>query len=164
MAAPKPKKPHFISTSVVSENRRARFGYAISETVEAGLSLTGAEVKSLRQGRASIAEGYAVPDGDGMFIHNITIGRYDSENPFVARPEKRPRRLLLNKSEIRRLIGVYSQKGSTIVPLRLYFNNRGIAKLLLGIGTGKKLADKREAIKKREWDREKARVLKAAKK
>ncbi|MDR1476986.1 MAG: SsrA-binding protein SmpB [Rickettsiales bacterium] len=158
------KKPRLISTGVVSENRRARFSYAISETVEAGLSLTGAEVKSLRQGRASIAEGYAVPDGGGMSINNLTIGRYDSENPFAARTEKRPRRLLLNKSEIRRLVGVYSQKGSTIVPLKLYFNARGIAKLLLGIGTGKKLADKRETIKRREWDREKARVLKVARK
>lgn len=153
-----------ISAGVVSENRRARFNYAIAETVEAGLSLTGAEVKSLRAGRASISEGYAVPDGGGFSINNITIGRYDSENPFAAHPEKRPRRLLMNKGEIRRLIGIYGQKGATIVPLKLYFNARGIAKLLLGVGYGKKLADKREAIKKREWNREKSRVLKITRK
>jgi len=159
----KSKKPRFISTGVVAQNRRASFDFSIGETFEAGLSLTGSEVKSLREGRASIAEGYAAPDADGFVLNNITIGRYDSENPFAARSEKRPRRLLLNAREIRRLIGLYSTKGATIIPLKLYFTERGLAKVLLAVATGKQAPDKRRAIKEREWKREKERVMKNGK-
>ena len=157
------KKPRFISAGVVAQNRRASFDYNIGETFEAGLALTGSEVKSLREGRASIAEGYAIPDEKGFVLNNITIGRYDSENPFAARGEKRPRRLLLNEREIKRLIGIYSTKGVTIVPLRLYFTERGLAKVLLAVATGKQTVDKRRTIKEREWQREKQRVMKNGK-
>lgn len=160
---PGPAKTRFISTGTVAENRKARFNYAISETLEAGLELTGAEVKSLRGGRADISDGYAVPDGSSFFVNNVSIGRYDSENPFARRAEKRPRRLLLNRAEIRRLTGVYAQKGTTIVPLKLYFNARGLAKVLLGVGVGKQARDKRRSIMEREWKREKERVMKRSK-
>ncbi|MDR1008684.1 MAG: SsrA-binding protein SmpB [Rickettsiales bacterium] len=153
-------KSHFISTGVVAENRRARFNYAIGETFEAGLALTGAEVKSLRYGRANISDGYAVPDAKGFAVHNISIGKADGENPFEKRTEKRARRLLLHAKEISRLIGTYTQNRVTIVPLRLYFNNRGVAKLLLGVGTGKQKVDKRRTIREREWQRDKARLMK----
>lgn len=153
-------KPRFAYSGLISENRKAKFDFFITETIEAGLSLNGAEVKSLREGRANISDGYAIPNGDSFYINNISIGRYNSENPFAARPEKRPRQLLLKKSEIKRLIGVYSRKGISIIPLKLYFNQRGLAKVLLGIAEGKHQADKRESIKEREWNRDKARILK----
>ncbi len=149
-----------ISTGQVAENRKARFNYTITDTFEAGISLTGAEVKSLRQGRANITDGYATPDGNSIMMNNITIGKYDSENPYAPHTEKRPRRLLLNKSEIKRLIGLYNKEHITIVPLKLYFNDKGLAKLLIGVGQGKNLVDKRQTIKKREWDRQKARLMK----
>ncbi|MDR2099042.1 MAG: SsrA-binding protein SmpB [Rickettsiales bacterium] len=160
---PRAAKAHFISTGTVVENRRARFDYSIGETVEAGLELTGAEVKSLREGRANVSDGYAAPEGGSFFLLNVSIGRYDSGNPFARHAEKRARRLLLNRSEIRRLVGVYGQKGSTIVPLKLYFNGRGLAKVLLGVGTGKQVRDKRADIKEREWNREKRRIMKRTK-
>ncbi len=153
-------KSNLISTGLVAENRKARFNYAITDTLEAGLSLTGAEVKSLRQGKANITDGFAIPDGNSFLITNILIGKYDSENPFAKREDKRPRRLLLNKSEIKRLIGLYNEKRFTIVPLKLYFNDKGLAKLLLGVGTGKLLSDKRQTVKEREWKIEKARLMK----
>ncbi|MBQ8659969.1 MAG: SsrA-binding protein SmpB [Alphaproteobacteria bacterium] len=156
------KKGHIrlISTGQVAENRKARFNYAITDTYEAGLSLTGAEVKSLRQGRANITDGYATPDGNSIIMNNITIGKYDSESPYMPHTEKRPRRLLLNKTEIKRLIGLYNKEHITIVPLKLYFNNKGLAKLLIGVGQGKNLVDKRQTIKEREWARQKARIMK----
>lgn len=156
------KKRHIrlISTGQVAENRKARFNYAITDTYEAGLSLTGAEVKSLRQGRANITDGYATPDGNSIIMNNITIGKYDSESPYMPHTEKRPRRLLLNKTEIKRLIGLYNKEHITIVPLKLYFNNKGLAKLLIGVGQGKNLVDKRQTIKEREWARQKARIMK----
>ncbi|MBR1545148.1 MAG: SsrA-binding protein SmpB [Alphaproteobacteria bacterium] len=156
------KKGHIrlISTGPVAENRKARFNYAITDTFEAGLSLTGAEVKSLRQGRANITDGYATPDGNSIIMNNITIGKYDSESPYMPHTEKRPRRLLLNRTEIKRLIGLYNKEHITIVPLKLYFNDRGLAKLLIGVGQGKNLVDKRQTIKEREWSRQKARLMK----
>lgn len=160
MPTQKAKKPHFITTGPVAENRKARFNYTIAETFEAGLSLTGAEVKSLRQGRANITDGYVTPSGSNLIINNITIGRYDSENPFNLHTEKRPRQLLLNRSEIRRLSGLYTKEHITIVPLKLYFNDRGLAKLLIGVGQGKNTSDKRQTIKEREWKREQARAMK----
>ena len=149
-----------ISVGPVAENRKAKFNYNITDTYEAGISLTGAEVKSLRQGRANITEGYATPDGNSILMNNITIGKYDSENPYTPHTEKRPRRLLLNKTEIKRLIGLYNKEHITIVPLKLYFNDKGLAKLLIGVGMGKNAVDKRETIKARDWARQKARLLK----
>lgn len=156
------KKGHIrlISTGLVAENRKARFNYTITETFEAGLSLTGAEVKSLRQGRANITDGYATPDGNNIIINNITIGKYDSENIFAMHTEKRPRQLLLKRGEIKHLIGLYNKERITIVPLKLYFTERGLAKLLIGVGQGKNAVDKRQTIKEREWKREKARLMK----
>ena len=154
-------KPHFISTGTIAENRKAHFNYTITDTFEAGIALNGDEVKSLRAGQANITDGYATPSGEGSFvINNITIGKYASENPFAPHEEKRPRPLLLNKVQIKYLIGVYNRKGATIVPLKLYFNDRGLAKLLIGVGVGKNTVDKRETIKEREWARDKARILK----
>jgi SsrA-binding protein len=153
-------KPRIISTGAVAENRKARFSYSIGETVEAGLALTGAEVKSLRAGRANISDGYAEPDASGFVLVNVSIGEYSKADAFKKSEEKRPRRLLLNKSEIRKLFSDFSRERATIVPLKLYFNSRGIAKVLLGVGKGKTLFDKRETIKRREWDREKRRIMK----
>ena len=154
-------KPHIISTGIIAENRKAHFNYTITDTFEAGLALNGSEVKSLRIGQANITDGYATPNGEGSFvINNITIGKYSSENPFAPHEEKRPRPLLLNKTQIKYLIGVYNRKGATIVPLKLYFNDRGLAKLLIGVGVGKNQVDKRESIKEREWERDKAGILK----
>lgn len=160
MANNKVKAKHFISTGVVAENRKAGFNYAIIETYIAGLSLNGSEVKSLRMGHANIVDGYATPNGNSIFINNITIGKYEANNPFAAHTEKRPRQLLLQKKEIKRLIGLYNKEKVTIVPLKLFFNDKGLAKLLIGVGTGKNKVDKRETIKRREWDKNKARILK----
>jgi SsrA-binding protein len=142
----------------VAENRRARFDYEILDTYEAGLSLTGTEVKSLRQGRATINEAYAGPSGDSMFLFNAYIPEYEAANRF-NHETKRPRRLLLHRREISRLIGAVQREGMTIVPLRLYFNDRGLAKLQLALGKGKKTYDKRETEKRRSWERDKARVM-----
>ncbi|MBD5405199.1 SsrA-binding protein SmpB [bacterium] len=157
-------KPRLTNRGLIAENRKAHFNYTITDTFEAGLALNGDEVKSLRLGQANITDGYATPTiTNGFIINNITIGRYASENPFGPHDEKRPRPLLLNKTQIKYLIGVYSRKGATIVPLKLYFNERGLAKLLIGVGLGKKEVDKRETIKAREWERDKARILKLRK-
>ena len=141
----------------VAENRRARFDYEILDTYEAGLSLTGTEVKSLRQGRATINEAYAGPSGNSLFLFNAYIPEYEAANRF-NHETRRPRRLLLHRREINRLIGGVQREGMTIVPLRLYFNDRGMAKIQLGLGKGKKTYDKRETEKRRSWDRDKARI------
>ena len=142
----------------VAENRRARFDYAISETVEAGLMLTGTEVKALREGKANIAESYASPENGEIWLINANIPEYSAGNRQNHEP-KRPRKLLLHKREIARLIQAVERKGFTLVPLRLYFNDRGIAKLQLGVGEGKKLRDKRDTVKDRDWSRQKQRLL-----
>ncbi len=142
----------------VAENRRARFDYAISETVEAGLMLTGTEVKALREGKANIAESYASPENGEIWLINANIPEYSAGNRQNHEP-KRPRKLLLHKREIARLTQAVERKGFTLVPLRLYFNDRGIAKLLLGVGEGKKLRDKRDTVKDRDWSRQKQRLL-----
>ena len=147
-----------ISVGVIAENRRARHDYEILETLEAGLVLTGSEVKSLRQGRASIAESYAGEVGGALMLINATIpiyeGARDNHDP------KRHRALLVSKKERNKLLGQIGRDGMTAVPLKLYFNQRGLAKLLLGLAAGRKKHDKREAIKQRDWDRQKARLLK----
>ena len=147
-----------ISTGRVAENRKARRDYEIIETIEAGLVLTGSEVKSLRLGRASINEAYASEEGGKLVLVNADIPEYSAARESHAPKRKRP--LLLHKKESNKLIGLINRDGMTVVPLALYFNDRGIAKVSLGLAKGRKKQDKREVIKKRDWDRQKARILK----
>ncbi|MDP6345750.1 MAG: SsrA-binding protein SmpB [Alphaproteobacteria bacterium] len=142
----------------VAENRKARHNYFIDETLEAGLVLTGTEVKSLREGRADIGEAYAAEADGALHLVNAHIPEYRSGNRFNHEP-KRQRKLLLHKREISKLAGAIARAGVTVVPLKLYFNERGIAKVLLGVARGKRQHDKRAAIKERDWKREQARVL-----
>ena len=143
---------------VVAENRKARYSYAIDDTLEAGMVLTGSEVKGLRSGKATIAESYAqVKDGEVSLI-NAYIPEYGMANRFNHEP-KRPRRLLVHRREIAKLAAATQREGMTLVPLRVYFTPRGIAKIELGIAKGKKLHDKRETEKQRDWSREKARLM-----
>jgi len=144
---------------IVAENRKARHNYHIEETFEAGLALTGTEVKSLREGRANIAESYAEEKGGQIWLINGHIPEFSHGNIHNHEP-RRPRKLLLHKREIKRLAGQVQRAGYTLVPLKIYFNARGIAKLQLGLGKGKKAHDKREDIKQRDWQRQKARLLK----
>ena len=148
-----------ISSGTVAKNRKAHFNYAIEETVEAGLILTGAEVKSLRLGRASINESYAAAEKGELFLINANIMEYGSIG-YVKHSATRPRKLLVHRKELKRLIGAVARKGYTLIPLELYFNARGIAKVKIGLGVGKNTVDRREDIKKRAWDREKHRLLK----
>jgi len=142
----------------VAENRRGRFDYLISDVVEAGLMLTGTEVKALREGKANIAESYASPEDGELWLINANIPAYSAGNRQNHEP-KRKRKLLLHKREIARLAQAVKRKGMTLVPLKLYFNERGVAKLELGLGQGKKLRDKRDAAKDRDWSRQKQRLL-----
>lgn len=144
---------------VVAENRKARFEYMIGETYEAGIQLAGTEVKSLRQGQANIAESYASTEGDGLFLINAYIPEYKQAGEFFQHEPRRHRRLLLKKREIHKLRIAVERQGMTVVPLELYFNQRGLAKLRLALAQGKKMHDRREATKKREWDRQKARLM-----
>jgi SsrA-binding protein len=145
---------------IVADNRRARFNYEIGETVEAGIALTGTEVKSLRQGRATIAESYADTRGGELWLVNANIPEYLQGGRFNHAP-KRPRKLLLHKRQIGKLAGAVDREGMTIVPLKLYFNDKGRAKLEIAIARGKKLHDKRETDRKRSWDRERSRLLRS---
>lgn len=147
------------SRQTVAENRRARFEYQLEDDIEAGLQLTGTEVKSLRQGQANIAESYASVENGGLFLINANIPEYQQAGPFYQHEPKRPRRLLLHKKEIAKLAQAVDREGMTLVPVELYFNSRGIAKLKLCVARGKKLHDKRETEKKRDWNREKARIM-----
>ncbi len=153
--AEKPK-PNF---KVAADNRRARYNYEVGEKFEAGLVLTGTEVKSLRSGKATIAESYADVDRNGeMWLVNATIPEYEGGNRFNHEP-KRPRKLLLKAREIAKLSQGVQREGMTIVPLKLYFNERGRAKIELALAKGKQLHDKRETEKKRDWAREKGRLM-----
>jgi SsrA-binding protein len=148
-------KPHKIA----ADNRRARFDYEIGETFEAGLALIGTEVKSLRTGKATIAESYATVDRHGeAWLGNATIPEYLQGNRFNHDP-KRPRKLLLRHRELVKLAEGIERQGMTIVPLRIFFNEKGRAKLAIALGRGKKLHDKRETEKQRDWSREKGRLL-----
>ena len=144
---------------IIAENRRARHEYFITDTVEAGLQLTGTEVKSLRRGHSNIAESYASSEEDGVWLINAYIPEYQGAGRFFQHEPRRKRRLLLHKREIHKLIIASERQGMTLIPLELYFNPRGIAKLKLAVAHGKKLHDKRQDAKKRDWDREKARVI-----
>ena len=144
---------------VVAENRRARYEYRIEDTWEAGIILTGTEVKSLRTGQCNIAESYASSENGGLFLINAYIPEYQKAGRFFQHEPRRPRKLLLKRREIHKMTIAVERQGMTIVPLQLYFNSRGLAKLRLALAQGKKLHDKREDIKTREWQRTKARVL-----
>ena len=143
---------------VVADNRSARFHYAIEDTLEAGIALTGTEVKSLRGGKATIGESYAGPSGNDLMLFNAYIPEYLEANRFNHEP-KRPRRLLLHRRQINKLIGATQRQGYTVVPLKIYFNDKGRAKVELGLGKGKQAHDKREAAKERDWQRDRARLL-----
>jgi SsrA-binding protein len=143
---------------VVADNRKARFNYFIDETFEAGLALTGTEVKSLRQGKATIAESYADARGGEIWLINSNIPEYLQANRFNHTP-KRPRKLLLHRRQINKLVGAVEREGMTLIPLKLYFNEKGRAKLELALARGKKLYDKRETQKKRSWERERGRLM-----
>jgi SsrA-binding protein len=143
---------------VVADNRRARFNYEIGETFEAGIMLTGTEVKSLRTGKATIGESYADARGGEIWLVNANIPEYLQASRFNHVP-KRPRKLLLHKNQINKLVGAVEREGMTLVPLKLYFNLKGRAKIEIALARGKKLHDKRETEKKRSWDREKSRLL-----
>ena len=143
----------------IAENRKARFEYRIEDTYEAGIELTGTEVKSLRSGHANIAESYASAESGGIFLINAYIPEFVQANRF-NHEEKRPRKLLVSKKQLAELAEGVERAGNTIVPLKLYFNEHGKAKLLIGLGKGKKSFDKRETEKNRDWNREKSRLMK----
>ena len=143
---------------VVADNRRARFNYEIGESFEAGIVLTGSEVKSLRAGKATIAKSYADAKGGEIWLVNANIPEYRQAGRFNHAP-KRPRKLLLHEREINKLAGAVEREGMTVVPLKLYFNERGRAKVEIALAKGKKLHDKRETLKKRSWERERGRLL-----
>lgn len=143
---------------VAAHNRRARHNYEIGDTLEAGIVLTGSEVKSLREGRATIAESYAKAEHGEIWLINAHIPEYKQAGPFNHEPT-RPRKLLLKNREIAKLIGATERAGMSLVPMKLYFNNRGVAKLEIGLGKGKKHYDKRETEKNRDWNMQKARLL-----
>lgn len=139
-------------------NRRARFDYHIEDEVETGIVLVGSEVKSIRDGKANLQDAYAVERDEEIWLVNAYIAEYPAANRFNHEP-RRQRKLLLHKKEIRKLVGKLRVKGFTLVPIRMYFDARGRVKLMLGLGKGKKEFDKRESIKDREWQREKARAV-----
>jgi SsrA-binding protein len=143
---------------VVADNRKARFHYQIGETFEAGIALTGTEVKSLRNGKATIAESYAGTRDGEIWLYNANIPEYLHASRFNHAP-KRPRKLLLHKRQISKLIGAVEREGMTLVPLKLYFNPKGRAKIEIALARGKKLHDKRETEKRRTWERERGRLL-----
>lgn len=149
-----------IKSGQVSENRKARFNYSIADTIEAGISLTGAEIKSIRYGLVNISDGFVQRRGDNLILSGTEIQKLPTTARYINFDERRGRQLLLHRAQINRMIGKLQDKGATIVPLKLYFNNRGKLKVLLGIGYGKNRVDKRETIKQREWDKNKARILK----
>lgn len=156
MARPTPQT--FDKKKTVAENRRARFDYHIDEVFEAGIALTGTEVKSLRFGEGSIAEAYAEVRGGEVWLVNSNVPEFSHGNRYNHEP-KRPRKLLLHRREVDRLQGAVERKGMTLVPLSVYFNGRGRAKVELALAKGKNVADKRATIKERDWKRDQARIM-----
>jgi SsrA-binding protein len=157
---PNPLPPPFDKKKIVAENRRARFDYFIEDKFEAGIELTGTEVKSLRSGEGSIAESYATVEGDEVWLINSHIPEYSHGNRLNHQP-RRQRKLLLRAREIAKLHGATTRQGLTLVPLSIYFNGRGRAKIELALARGKKVHDKRETVKERDWKREQQRLLRA---
>ncbi len=154
MAAKKKRIPGRLA----AQNRKARRDYTIGETLEAGIVLKGTEVKSLRQGRVSIGEAYAAEKDGELYLNNAYIPEYAASGSAGHEP-RAARKLLLHRRQINKLMGAINRKGMTVVPLSLYFNKRGIAKVELALALGKRKTDKRQAVKKRDWDRQKARLL-----
>jgi len=156
MAAKKDKKS---TGNVAAQNRRARHDYAILETLECGIVLMGSEVKSLREGRASIGESFASEEDGELWLRNAYIPEYAGTNKVFSHEPRGPRKLLVHRREMAKLAAAQQRKGMTLVPLKIYFNDRGIAKVLLGLGEGKKHHDKRQSLKERDWGRQKARLM-----
>jgi SsrA-binding protein len=157
MAAPK-KKSGLISHGIAAQNRKARFDYTIKETVEAGIMLRGPEVKSLRHGRATITEAWAGERDGELFLFNMYIPEY--QGGVLSRFEPRaPRKLLLHRKQVDGLLGQTAKNGYTLVPLDVHFNEKGMAKVLIGVGQGRNKSDKRHAIADRDWARDKARIM-----
>lgn len=149
-------------TKTIALNKKARFNYEILDTWEAGIILTGPEVKSLRAGRAQIAESYVSPEQGRLVLVNAYIAEYDaSKGGFIEQNARRPRELLLHQKELSKLIVAVKQKGQTIVPLDLYFNSRGIVKVKIALCVGKNVRDKRDTVKQREWKREQGRIMRS---
>lgn len=156
----KKNKSYLIAHGVVAENRKARHQYSIEDSFEAGIILMGSEVKSLRAGRVSMNECYAGIKNDRIYLFNLHIPILINANKFAQYEPKRPKELLLHKRQIHKIMGALQQQGYSLIPLRAYFNDRGILKILLGLAKGKKQTDKRETIKQRDWDRRAHRLLK----
>lgn len=155
------KKGGMLSVdAVVAVNKRARFDYEILEVFEAGIMLAGTEVKSLRMGQCSLAESYVGPKNGDIWLWNANIPEYQQAGPKMQHEPQRARKLLLHKKEMARLMGAVGREGQTIVALKVFFNKRGLAKVEIGLARGKKLHDKREAEKNRDWGRAKSRIMK----
>ncbi len=157
--AGKNKKKKTSGGNIVAQNRRARRDYSIVETMEAGLQLTGTEVKSLRAGRASLNEAFAGEKHGEMYLFNTHIPVYEGASSAFNHEPIRDRKLLLHRRQMAHLLGSQKQKGMALVPLKIYFNDRGLAKLELALGEGKRSFDKRETVKERDWNRQKGRLL-----
>jgi SsrA-binding protein len=153
------KKKTLISHGIAAQNRKARHDYTIGETIEAGLALVGPEVKSLRAGRATLAEAWAGERDGEMWLFNCTIPEWQAGSVVAKFEPRRPRKLLLHRRQVRELIGSITREGTTLVPLQIHFNDRGRAKVLLGLAEGRKKHDKRAAIAARDWARDKARLM-----
>lgn len=151
-------RPSLIAGNIAVENRRARHDYSILETLEAGIMLAGTEVKSLRTGRANLADAFAGQQEGELYLFNAYIPEYQVKTVFTHET-RRPRKLLVHRKELRKLLGAVTRDGMTLVPLSIFFNPRGIAKVQLGLAKGKQLHDKRAAERERDWQRDKARVL-----
>lgn len=161
MAKKKDNKTGLISTNqTVADNKRARFDYALEESFEAGIALKGTEVKSLRMGQCALKESHIIVQAGALFLLNAHIPEYKQAGPHLQHDPKRARKLLLKKREIDKLMGATNKSGYTIVPIKLYFDSRGLAKLEIALAKGKKQYDKRETMKDRDWGREKQRVMK----
>ncbi len=152
-----------VSFGTVADNRKARFNYQIISDFEAGIALFGSEVKALRLGRCALSDSHAAVKQEELYLLNLHIGEYEGTPKSLAHEAKRPRKLLVKKRESKKIIGQIQREGMTLVPLSLYFNSKGKAKVKLGLAKGKKMTDKRETIKRREWDISKNRILKNSK-